>query len=239
MQEFEFTIRFEEGADPLMDIFREHHSLSARSSWCFVTESSMWRIDQITGSTEALQRLDAQYLDRSRCNECLDAPDCQTHREYYVLDSTQTTRTIYTYRTEIRGCHSIPYVVVDHVGDGCVFEARRIDDEYRWRVLYPSEQAVGELYDAIEGSLRSGLSLDLSRLQSSVGWDATARAAAQLSVGHWEALETAFERGYYDRPREVTVEDIADALGTPSSTVQYRLRTAEDLIMSTFMEDSI
>ena len=98
---------------------------------------------------------------------------------------------------------------------------------------------IEKLYDAIEGSLRPGLSLDLSRLQSSVGWDATARATAQLSVGHWETLETAFEQGYYDRPREVTVEDIADTLGTPSSTVQYRLRTAEDLIVSTFVEDSI
>lgn len=239
MQEFEFTIHFDEGVDPLMDIFQAHQSLSARSSWCFATGGSMWRIDQMSGPTEALQRLEAQYVDRSQCNECLDTPNCQTHREYYVLDSTKTTRTIYTYRTEIQDCHSIPYVVVDHVGEGCVFEARRIDNEYRWRVLYPGERAIGELYDAIEGSLRPGLSLELSRLHSSVGWDATARAAAQLSAGHWEALEAAFERGYYTRPREVTVEELADELETPSSTVQYRLRTAEDLIISTFLRDSV
>jgi len=52
-------------------------------------------------------------------------------------------------------------------------------------------------------------------------------------------LEAAVERGYYSRPREVTVSDLSDELGVPRSTVQYRLRSAEDLVVSQFVDNAL
>ncbi len=236
MREFEFVVRFEPGVDDLMDVFLDHPDLAARSSVCVCTQETMWRIDHLTGQPDALDRLDEHFLDEDRCNECLDAPNCDTYRTYQVLHQTGDSRTVYTYRREVHRCHSIPFIVHDHVGDGAVFEAVRSSGEYRWKVLYPEEQPIGDLFDAIEAELRPGLDLEVSHLRSAGNWDATSRVTTELSHEHRAVLEAAFDAGYYTRPRETTVADLATQLDLPRSTIQYRLRTAEDMILSGFME---
>lgn len=238
VKEFEFTVRYEDGADRLMDVFREYPQLHARSTACQVTRESMWRIDHLEGPQAALEALDDVYLDERRCNECLDDPGCDTYREYAVLDRDANERTVYTFRREISNCHSIPYIVVDAIGDGTVFEAVRRDGEYRWKVLYPGEQSIGELYDDIESELRDGLALELSHLKECGSWNAGSRSAARLSPRQREVLERAHEAGYYERPRAVTVAELADELDVPRSTAQYRLRSAEDRVVTSFVDDS-
>lgn len=239
MREFEFTVAFEPGSDALMDVFIEHDSLTAWTSVCFTTRERMWRIDHVAGTESALADFEDVFLDESRCNECLDLPDCETYREYHVLDASPNARTVYTFREEVHDCHSVPHYVYEHVGDGVVFESRRRDDEYQWRVLYPHEQPVGELYDTIEAQLRDGLTLSLSRLSSAGNWNAGSRASAELTPEQREVLAAAADRGYYSRPREVTVDDLSDALDVPRSTVQYRLRSAEDVVLSQFVENTL
>jgi len=236
LREFEFVVRFDRGVDELMDLFYEYPSLTTRSSVCFSTRETMWRIDHARGSEAALEAFDRVFLDENRCNECLDVPNCETRRAYHVLDRKPNARTIYTYRKEVHRCHSIPHHVIEHVGDGVVFDSRRSDGEYRWRILYLGDQPIGVLYDEIESILRDGLHLEVAHLSRVGNWDAESRIAAELSPAHWQALEAAVEHGYYARPREVTVADLADELGEPRSTIQYRLRTAEDLIISRFVD---
>jgi predicted DNA binding protein len=239
VREFEFTVAFEPGSDALMDVFVEHDSLTAWTSVCFTTRERMWRIDHAAGSEAALSAFEDVFLDESRCNECLDRPNCETYREYHLLDESANARTIYTFREEVHNCHSIPHYVHDHVGDGVVFESRRKGNEYQWRVLYPDEQPVGELYDTIEAQLREGLTLSLSRLSSAGNWDAESRVAAELTPEQREVLSAAVDNGYYSRPRAVTVDDLSETLGVPRSTVQYRLRNAEDLVVSQFVEKGL
>ncbi|ESP88489.1 helix-turn-helix domain-containing protein [Candidatus Halobonum tyrrellensis] len=239
MREFEFVVRFDEGVDDLMDVFRAYPSLSARTSVCVCTEETMWRVDHLKGPAEGLEAVEEVFLDESRCNECLDAPDCETSRWYQVLDRQSNALTVYTRRREVSDCRSVPYIVVDHLGDGVLFEARRTGAEYRWKVLYPEDGPVGALYDAIEAELRPGLELEVSHLRTAGNWDVESSAGARLSHDHWEVLEAAYEAGYYERPREVTVTELAEELGVPRSTVQYRLRTAEDTVLSRFIERSL
>lgn len=239
MREVTFSVTFEPGTSPLMDLYREYQSLTTWSSACFTTRETMWRIDHTKGPTEALAAFDDVYLDEDRCNECLSAPDCDTDCEYHVLNRTATSRTVYTHCYEVHRCHSIPYIVFDRVGDGVVFKARRTGGEYRWRVLYPGEYPLGQLYDDVASELREGLDLELLRLQQSGNWTAETLAAANLSHEHQEALEAAYAAGYYERPRETSVAELAEALDLPRSTLQYRLRTAEDYVVSQFVENTI
>lgn len=239
MRELVFTVRFAAGASELMDIYRAHPGLSTWSSACFTTEETMWRIDHTEGPAAAIEKFESVFLDTSRCNECLDVPDCDTTREYHVLESTPTSRTVYTHREEVYRCHSLPYVVYDSVGDGVVFQARRTGEEYRWKVLYPGEFPAGRIYDAVENRLREGLSLELLHLRDSGSWHVETHITGELSGEQREALELAVERGYYDRPRAVSVEELADELGVPRSTLQYRLRTAEDLVVDEFVRTTL
>lgn len=239
MKEIEFAIRYEPGADELMDVFHEYPTLSCRSSACYSSETAMWRIDHVRGPEAAITAFSETFLDEDRCNECLDRVTCDSTREYHVLDRTPESRTIYTYRQEVHRCHSLPYFVLDHVGDGVAFESRRTGGEYRWKILYPGDEGIGELFDTIETILRDGLSLELSHLRQSGNWNADIRTAFQLSHDQWEVLTHAVDEGYYARPREVTVAELSDLLDLPRSTVQYRLRSAEDLIVSEFVRNTL
>lgn len=236
VREFEFVVRFEPGADDLMDVFHEHPGLTGRSSVCVTTDESMWRIDHLQGPPGALSAVESVFTDETRCNECLDDASCDTYREYHALDRTSGGLTVYTLRREVHRCHSVPYIVYDHVGEGSVFEARRVGGEYHWKVLYPNDQPVGELYDAIDDELREGLTLEVSHLREAGKWDPVTRTAADLDPDDWEVLEAAYEAGYYSRPRDTTVAELSEALDVPRSTLQYRLRNAEDALVSQFVE---
>lgn len=238
-REFEFVLQFDSGADELMDIFREYESLSVWSSSIFVSNDHMWRLDHAKGTDEALSTFEEVFLDEGRCNECFDVRHCDTERMYHVLDRRETSRTIYTLRHDIEECRSVPYFILNHVQKGTVFESRRVDDEYRWRVLFPSDYPIGQVYDRMESKLRDGVSLSLSHITSGGNWNATERITSELSPEHWQVLQTAVTHGYYERPRAVSVSDLASILDEPRSTVQYRLRTAEDRIVSKFVQQTL
>ena len=235
MREFEFTVHYEPGADDLMDLFVETPSLHARSQTCFANADAMWRIDRIVGPADVLDRLDDLYLDESTCNECLDMERCNSTREYQVLDAGTEHRLIYTRRQEIDRCHSIPYLAVDHVGDGVLLDAERSGDEYVWRVLMPEATSVGELYDAIDGNLRDGLTLELGHVAPVEGWN-DRRDWDDLSVEERRTLQAAVDAGDYCTPRETTVDELAGDLGVPRSTVQYRLQRAEGKVIERFAD---
>ena len=237
-REFEFVLQFDSGADELMDVFRQYDTLSLWSSAIFVSGEHMWRLDHAKGTAAALRAFDEVFLDETRCNECFDVDQCDTERGYHVLNREETSRTIYTLRREIRKCHSLPRFVLNHVRKGTVFESRRVGDEYRWRILYPGGCPIGDVYDSMEAHLREGVSLSVSHLTDAGNWNATEKLAADVSPDHWETLKAAIDHGYYERPREISVSDLASILDEPRSTVQYRLRTAEDRIISRFVEQT-
>jgi len=238
-REFEFVLEFESGVDELMDVFMQYESLSSWSSSIFVSNDHMWRLDHAKGTDEALDEFDEVFLDEGRCNECFDVKYCDTERTYHVLDRRQTSRTIYTLRRDIEECRSVPYFILDYVQKGTVFESKRVDDEYRWRVLFPGDYPIGEVYNTMESQLRDGMSLSLSHITSGGNWNATERVAADFSPEHWQVLQAAVTHGYYERPRAVSVSDLASILDEPRSTVQYRLRTAEDRIVSQFVQQTL
>ncbi|WP_396611171.1 helix-turn-helix domain-containing protein [Haloferax sp. S1W] len=55
---------------------------------------------------------------------------------------------------------------------------------------------------------------------------------AELTARQREVLETAVERGYYDIPRQVSVEALADELDCSPSTVSEHLRKVESNVLT-------
>lgn len=239
MREFAFTVEFESGSDRLMDVFIDNPGLMARTVTCSVTADSIWRVDRLAGSAAALDALEGPYFDVERCDECLHDEKCHVHQEYELLSETPTSRSVYAYQTDIDECHSIPYLAAKHLGDGLLYEAVRRENYYKWRILMRDDDAVGELYDALQHRLRDGLTLSLRHLGSPTHWCDQAITAADLPYEQRAALEAAVEHGYYTTPREVSVEELADQLEMPRSTLQYRLRRAEAWVASGFVEECL
>ena len=57
-----------------------------------------------------------------------------------------------------------------------------------------------------------------------------------LTDRQFDALAAAVEAGYYESPREATVEDVGERIGASPSTASEHLRKAESAVMAAFME---
>ncbi|PSP73223.1 transcriptional regulator [Halobacteriales archaeon QS_3_64_16] len=239
MREFAFTVEYDPEADRLMDVFLAHPELAAKTVTCSVTAESIWRVDRLTGPTDAIEAVEGPFLDPDQCDECLHDGSCQVTQEYEVLSGDSTRRTIYTYQTDLEDCHSIPYLTAEHLGDGLLYEALRREGRHEWRILMRENSAVGELYDVLQSGLRDGLTLSLRHLGEPTHWCDEAVTAADLSYEQRRALEAAVEHGYYETPRSVSAEELADTLEIPRSTLQYRLRRAEAWLARGFVEERL
>jgi hypothetical protein len=237
MREFVFTIEYETGADPTMDVFIEHPAAHARTITCQVSEHGMWRLERLAGPEAALERLDEHYTNPYHC-ECLGEQHCHTEWHGEVLDAEAGRRTVYCYRPEPGDCHSVPRLATDCLGDGALFGAERRERLYEWRLLLPDDDGVRETYERLAAELRGGLSLTFRQLGDPGYWTEEAVTVAELPPEQRAALEAAVERGYYRTPREITLPDLADATGVPRSTLQYRLQRAEEWILTRFVSQS-
>lgn len=121
MQEFDFTVTYEEGADDLMDAFIENPGLYSRTLSCHATADTMWRVDEVTGPPEALTAYDRRLDGLPRCSNLRGMGGCRLDWEHEVLAERPTSRLIYSKQSEGEGCRSVPYLVTQRLGDGVLF----------------------------------------------------------------------------------------------------------------------
>lgn len=233
MREYVFTLEYDPGVDPIMDVFIDHPEAEARSITCTVVGADMWRLDRFSGPEDAMAALEALVLDANRCNECPKGA-CDSYREHELLDREATTATVYTYRQGIDACPALPYHATQHLGPGLFFDTRRRGNEYVWRVLTRDETGAGELYDQMRANFPDAVRISLSQLSDPTHWGDTAAPGGDLTYEQRAALEAAVEMGYYETPRDCTLADVADETGVPRSTLQYRLQRAESWLATQF-----
>lgn len=58
----------------------------------------------------------------------------------------------------------------------------------------------------------------------------------RVTAKQWEALELAHDRGYYDRPRDADLSELATELSISKSAVSQRLRAAEATIIDAVID---
>lgn len=242
MREFVFTVEYEKGADELMDLFIEYPNLHARTITVHATTESMWRLDRMTGPPEALEAFDDLLNSGSICNEVIGmcgSPVVESTHE--ILASTPDSRIVYACRREGDGVRSIPYVAAKHIGDGLLMQAERRGHQYQWRLLIDDEETVGAIHEELNDGLQDDLSLSVQRLSDPECWVDPGIGVNRdgLPPEQRAALEAAVEYGYYQTPRQHTVQEISEKLGVPNSTLQYRLTRAEAWLATQFVSNAL
>jgi hypothetical protein len=236
MRELTFAIEYEPGSDPIMDVFIDRPGLHAHSIDGFVTADRFWRIERCSGPESALDRVEATRFDDERCGEAVTERRCDATRYHDVLERSANALVLYTYLEDIRQCESVHTLAGRHLPPGLIFESRRREDTHWWRILMRSDQKVGVFYDELGARLRDGLSFRMGHLRDASGWRRESPAAVALPEEQERALRAAVEAGYYDPPRETTLDDIASTLGVPRSTLSYRLRQAESTLLNRYVD---
>lgn len=116
---------------------------------------------------------------------------------------------------------------------GLMLEA--MSDETGWTVhlQFPDQEALSNLWKYCEDK---GFSFDLQRMFRHQPWTSPTETA--LTDAQREALTTAYEEGYFEEPRAISLAELADILDISPTAVGGRIRrgTAE-LVGTTLMQE--
>ncbi|WP_144902630.1 helix-turn-helix domain-containing protein [Halobellus captivus] len=227
MRELTIELHYDEGIDPVMDVCIEAPSVCAESIASCVQRDQLWHIERFGGPSQRLDQIEAVRLDDEEDRERMTETECGAAREHEVIERSPTTLAVYTFVTRLHTSNSVLALAARHLDHGIVFQSRRRGCVHRWRCLLRSEENVDVFYGSVEDHLRDGISMSMQRLGTVQQVDYDSLAAVSIPRKQRETLWAAIERGYYETPRGITIDKLADRLGSPPSTVSYRLRQAE------------
>ncbi|WP_338742047.1 helix-turn-helix domain-containing protein [Haloplanus salilacus] len=237
MREFTFDVVYEMGADPVMDVFIEHPTLVAEALHGCVSTDRFWRIERLIGPTAALDAVERLRLDETVRTDSVTATDCTATRYHDVLERSDDERVIYTHLEGVEDGESVQTLAGQYLPHGSLYCTTRRGSRHRWRILMKSDEKVGLLYDALGANLRSGLSFRMGHLCEAEGWGHDSLGSVELPPDQRRAMRAAVDHGYYRTPREVTLDDLASTLDVPRSTLSYRLRRAEERLVTGYFVD--
>lgn len=125
----------------------------------------------------------------------------------------------------------IGHMIVEH--NATVQRAIARNSKWHLRVLFPERSGVSDTNDYAQ---THEFSFDLKRLYDV---DAIRRVRYNLTSDQHEALVEGLQRGYYDIPREIQLDDLADVLDISHQALSERFRRATgSLIENTLLVDS-
>lgn len=235
MREYVFTIHYAEGAHPTAEVFREYPDLVAQSVDCAATADRFWRIEHVSGPEAALDHLVDVVQTPRVPPEVISMREPGIDAYHEVVDRTTDRLTLYTRLSDIQGTDAVPALVTKYLDGHAVFETTRHAGEYRWRVLLENDHKIGMLYDTLTGRCRDDLSMSFERMGEASDWAADAMSVASMPAEQREAMSLAVARGYYEEPRDVELQELAEETDVPRSTLSYRLRRAEAALARRFV----
>ncbi|WP_049902592.1 helix-turn-helix domain-containing protein [Halococcus agarilyticus] len=118
----------------------------------------------------------------------------------------------------VANIETVVYALLEH--DGTVLSASGRKDGWHLRILFPDRNSLSATH---EFATDNGVTISLERVT-----DLNEGRGSQFSLTErqHQALLAAYERGYYEVPQEVTMEELADEFGVSAQAVSQRLHRA-------------
>jgi predicted DNA binding protein len=235
MYDFSFTITYDPGADEYMDVFIEHESLRSETLYACLDPSRMWALELITGAPDELAVVDDVVCDDSVDRYSITERSCNATCRTSRLTETTRQRVFFTHVSAVKQHDAIPLIGAKYVSDGALFTQTRSGKETKWNVLLQNDKNVGLLYDTITGRLADGLQFSFEHMTEGAQWESRLFPSGGMRAEQREALTAAVTSGYFETPRQVTLDELARERGLPRSTLSYRLRRATAELAKSFV----
>lgn len=140
-----------------------------------------------------------------------------------LLTSSDGTERLYRLEydsTVIERCNC----VFEH--DGSILDAKVSAGQWTLRLLFPRRESLSNAMEAIEGF---DVTVDVRRMVEA-DRNADLEASAALTEPQREAIAEAYRQGYYDVPREISLEELARELNISHQALSERLRRANRVL---------
>ncbi|NHX38031.1 MULTISPECIES: helix-turn-helix domain-containing protein [Haloarcula] len=146
------------------------------------------------------------------------------HAEMTVSDETGTPRVLHSTNQVGDACLCLAFSEV-----GCVPRTRRVDGDSLFIETYVSDRSViSELVEQLQPAAeRVRLRRLTSRQDNKTESDPATVDLACLTTKQREAAIIAVDGGYYQQPRQTTLDDLASTLGISKSALSQRLNAVE------------
>ncbi|WP_254764578.1 helix-turn-helix domain-containing protein [Natrinema marinum] len=110
---------------------------------------------------------------------------------------------------------------------GTVLDAHVTDGQWTLRLLFPDREGLSSAVSAIE---ERDVRIDIKRMVEAGQNDDLETTAAALTEPQQEAIAEAYRQGYYDVPREISLEELANELDISHQALSERLRRANRVL---------
>ncbi|WP_049921126.1 helix-turn-helix domain-containing protein [Halopiger djelfimassiliensis] len=117
---------------------------------------------------------------------------------------------------------------------GTVLDAQVAEDQWTLRLLFPDREGLSNAVSAIEDR---GVRIDVRRMVEA-GGDEDLETTAALTDAQKEAIAEAYRQGYYDVPREISLEELARELDISHQALSERLRRANRVLASEQLDEA-
>jgi hypothetical protein len=233
MREFVFDIVYDERG-PLEELFDGEPVPSSTGLGGCLDADEFWRIERFHGPQAALDGIETDRLYSLLDIESITPAECSGSIHVEVLERGSRECEVYYHIDDFGGCDSVATLAVEYLGPDVLFEVEREQGRETWALVTETDDGVGLLYDALQAALRPNLRFEFSHVGEASDRRTDLFATENLPAEQREALVAAVEQGYYETPRQVTLDELAAALDWPRSTLSYRLRRAEAQLAKTF-----
>ncbi|MFC6767748.1 helix-turn-helix domain-containing protein [Natrinema soli] len=148
-------------------------------------------------------------------------PTVAEHRQ--LLENTEDGKLFYRlkYAADVESVCQCVYT-----DGGTVLDAQVTDGQWTLRLLFPHRE---ELSDAVSAIEDCGVRVDIRRMVEA-GQDEELETTAALTEPQQEAIAEAYRQGYYDVPREISLEELANELDISHQALSERLRRANRVL---------
>lgn len=234
MREFVFDIHYEGEPGPLQKLFDSEQLPSSTAVGGCISDGEFWRIERFTDSEAALEDIDTSMLEQLLAIESITPDPCDGTIHIEVLERGATGYEVYYHIENVTDCESVSSLAVEYLGEDVLFELERGAGHETWTVVMESDDGIGLLYDGLQAILRPTIRFEFGHIGQASDRRMNLFAKKDLPPEQRDALVSAVERGYYETPRQVTLDELSDELDWPRSTLSYRLRRAESKLAKAF-----
>ncbi|WP_049926962.1 helix-turn-helix domain-containing protein [Halopiger goleimassiliensis] len=117
--------------------------------------------------------------------------------------------------------------------DGAIMSARGRDGTWNVQLLFHDRESVSTCHERFQ---RYEYDVEVVRVR---GIDDLERAGTPLTETQYETIWTAHELGYFDVPREITLEELAAELDVSHQALSERLRRSHAALISSELEGGL
>jgi predicted DNA binding protein len=126
----------------------------------------------------------------------------------------------------------ILYVLIEE--DATIIDAKGKNESWRFQILFPEHNSVSKTHEFCD---EYGIGFEFERIYQLS--DSLRRGQFGLSEGQYDAIVKAFQKGYYEIPRGVNLQELATQMDVSHQALSERVRRGHQTLIANALQPAL